>query len=189
MSVQSLSHAWLFVTPWTAAYQASLSITNSCSLLKLMLIELVMPSNHLILCHPLLLLSSIFPNITFVGKVMSLLLNTLSRFVILFLPRSKCLNFMVAVTIHSDFVESNKRKSVTASTVSPDAMILIFWMLSSFYSSLSPLSGGSLVPFQFLLLKWCHVCIWGYGYVSWQSWFQLVLHPAWHFTWCTLHRG
>ena len=51
------------VTPWTAAPQASLSITNSRSLLKLMFIELVMPSNHLILCHPLLLLSSIFPSI------------------------------------------------------------------------------------------------------------------------------
>ena len=51
----------LFVTPWTAAHLASLSITNSWSLLKLMSIELVMPSNHLILCHPLLLLSSIFP--------------------------------------------------------------------------------------------------------------------------------
>ena len=49
-SVSSLSHVWLFVTPWTAARQASLSITNSWSLLKLMSIELVMPSNHLILC-------------------------------------------------------------------------------------------------------------------------------------------
>ena len=62
-SVQSLSHVWLFVTPWTAAHQASLSITNSQSLLKLMSIESVMPSNHLILCHPLLLLPSIFPSI------------------------------------------------------------------------------------------------------------------------------
>ena len=53
-SVQSLSHIWLFVTPWTAACQASLSITNSQSLLKLMSIESVMPSNHLILCYPLL---------------------------------------------------------------------------------------------------------------------------------------
>ena len=53
----------LFVTPWTAAPQASLSITNSWSLLKLMSIELVMPSNHLILCRPLLLLPSIFPSI------------------------------------------------------------------------------------------------------------------------------
>ena len=53
----------LFVTPWTAARQASLSITNTWSLLKLMSIELVMPSNNLILCHPLLLLPSIFPSI------------------------------------------------------------------------------------------------------------------------------
>ena len=58
-----LSRVWLFATPWTAACQASLSITNSQSLLKLMSIESVMPSNHLILCHPLLLLPSIFPSI------------------------------------------------------------------------------------------------------------------------------
>ena len=62
-SVQSLSRVWLFVTPWTAACQASLSNTNSQSLLKLMPIELVMPSNHLIFCHPLFLLPSVFPSI------------------------------------------------------------------------------------------------------------------------------
>ena len=62
-SVQSLSCAQLFVIPWTAARQASLSITNSRSLLKLMSIELVMPANHLILCRPLLLPPSIFPSI------------------------------------------------------------------------------------------------------------------------------
>ena len=62
-SVQSFSCVWLFVTPWTAALQASLSITNSRSLLKLMSIESVMPSNHLILCRPLLFLPSIFPSI------------------------------------------------------------------------------------------------------------------------------
>ena len=62
-SVQLFSHVQLFETPWTAARQASLSITNSWSLLILMSIELVMPSNHLILCHPLLLLPSIFPSI------------------------------------------------------------------------------------------------------------------------------
>ena len=60
-SVQSLSCVQLFVTPWTAVCQASLSITNSWSLPRLMSIELVMPSNHLILCHPLLLLPPIFP--------------------------------------------------------------------------------------------------------------------------------
>ena len=62
-SVQSLSHVWLFATPWTAALQASLSITSSQRPPKLMSIESVMPSNHLILCHPLLLLPSIFPSI------------------------------------------------------------------------------------------------------------------------------
>ena len=62
-TVQLLSHVWLFVTSWTAACQASLSITNSRGLLKLMSIELVMPSNHLILCRPLLLLPSILPSI------------------------------------------------------------------------------------------------------------------------------
>ena len=191
-SVQSLSRVWLFATPWTVEHQASLSITNSQSLLKLMSTELVMPSNHFILCHPLLLLPSIFLSIrvfsnesvlrirwpkhcsfsfsispsneysgfiffridwfdlfavqgtlksllqhhsskasilrhsvffiaqllhpymstgktialpaqTFVGKVMSLLFSMLSRLAIAFIPRSKHLNFMTAVTICSDF--------------------------------------------------------------------------------------
>ena len=62
-SVQSLSHVWLFATPWTAACQASLSITNSWSLLKLIPFESVMPSSHLILCRPFLLLPPIPPSI------------------------------------------------------------------------------------------------------------------------------
>ena len=61
--VQSLSRVWLFVTPWTAACLASLSFTISCSLLKFMSIESVMPPDHLVLCHPLLFLSSVFPSI------------------------------------------------------------------------------------------------------------------------------
>ena len=61
-SVQLISHVWLIAAPWTAACQASLSITNSQSLLKLMSIKLAMPSNHLIFCQPLLLLPSIFPS-------------------------------------------------------------------------------------------------------------------------------
>ena len=190
--VQSWSSVQLFATPWIAAHQASLSITNSQSPPKPMSIELMMPSNHLILCHPLLLLPSVFPSIrvfsnesalhirwpkywsfsfnispssehpglnsfrmnwldllavqrtlknllqhhsskasiiqcsaffivqlsypymttgknialtrwTCVDKVMSLLFNMLSRLVIAFLPRSKCLNFMAAITICSDF--------------------------------------------------------------------------------------
>ena len=62
-SVQLLSDVQLFVTPWTATCQASLSITNSWSLLRFMSVESVMPPNHLTLCHPLLLLPSIFPSI------------------------------------------------------------------------------------------------------------------------------
>ena len=71
-SVQSLSRIWLFVTPWTAARQASLSVTNSQSSLKLISIELVMSSNHLILCHPLLLPPSIFPSIRVFSNELSL---------------------------------------------------------------------------------------------------------------------
>ena len=74
-SVQSLSHARLLATPWTAAHQASLSISNSQSLLKLMSIELKMPSNHLILCHTLLLLPSIFPSISIFSNESVLLIK------------------------------------------------------------------------------------------------------------------
>ena len=227
-SVQLLSCIQLFATPWTAARQASLSITNSWSLLKLMSIESVMPSNHLILCCPLLLLPSIFLSIrvfsnesllhirwpkywsfsftispsneysglisfrtdwfhllavqgtlksllqhhsskasilrrsaffivqlshphmttgntialtrlTFVGKVMSLLFNRLSRLVITFLPRSKCLLISWMQSPSAVIMGPKKVKSATVSTVSPsichevmgpDAMILVFWMLS-----------------------------------------------------------
>ena len=75
LSVQSLSRVWLFATPWTAADQASLSIINSRSLLKLMSIESVMPSNHRILCHPLLLLSSTFPSIRVFSNELALLIR------------------------------------------------------------------------------------------------------------------
>ena len=206
-SLQSFSYVQLFVTPWTAAQQASLSITNSQSLLKLMSIESVMPSNHLILCRPLLL-PSIFPSIrvfsyksvlcirwpkiwnfsfsispcneysglisfrmdwldllavqgtlksllqhhsskapilwhsafyivqlshpcmtagktialtrqTFVGKVMSLLFNMLSRLVIAFLPRSKYLLISWLQLPSVVILESKKIKSFTVSIVSP----------------------------------------------------------------------
>ena len=248
-SVQSLSHVWLFATPRTVAHQASLSIANSWSLLKLMSIELVMPSNCLILCRPLLLPPSIFPSIrvfsnesvlhirwskywsfsfsispfneysalisfrmdwldllavqgtlksllqhhsskasilwcsafftvqlshpymttgktialtrqNFVGKVMSLLLNMLSRLVITFLPRSKRLLISWLQLPSAVILEPREIKSDTVSTVSPsishevmgpDAMILVFWMLSfkpTFSLSLS--SRGFLVPLHFL---------------------------------------
>ena len=218
----------LFVTPRTAACQASLSITNSRSLLKLTSIELVMPSKHLILCHSLLLLPSIFPSIrvfsnesalcirwpnywsfsfsispsnkysglisfkmdwldllavqgilksllqhhstkasilqcsaffivqlshpymtigktialtrwNFVGKVVSLLFSMLSRLVITFLPRSKCLLISWLKSPSAVILEPPKIKSVSVSIVSPSichevmgthAIILVFWMLS-----------------------------------------------------------
>ena len=75
ISVQSLSRVWLFVTPWTTARRASLSITNSWSPPKPMSIESVMPSNHLILCHPLLLLPSIFPSIRVFSNQSALLIR------------------------------------------------------------------------------------------------------------------
>ena len=86
--VQSLSRVQLFVTAWTAAHQASPSFTISWSLLKLMSIESVMPSNHLILCHPLLLLPSVFPS---QGAYYSLIL---SLFLGGFLPFSNNLTFL-----------------------------------------------------------------------------------------------
>ena len=223
-SVQSLSHVWLFATPWNAACQASLSITNSQSLFKLMLIKLVTPSNNLILCCPILLLPSVFPSIsvfsnqsvlhirwpkywsfsssispsneysglisfrmdwfdllavkgtlksllqhhnskasnlrhsgflivqlshpymttgktiaftkwTLVSKVMSVLFNMLSRLVITFLPRSKCLLISWLQSPSAVILEPPKIKSVTVSIVSPsichevmgpDVMIFIF---------------------------------------------------------------
>ena len=224
----SFSLVWFFVTPWTAARHAFLSFTTSRSLLILMSIKLVMPSKHLVLCPPLLLLSSVFPNIrvlsneltprirwpehwsvsfsispsneysglisfridwfdllanqgtlksllqcysskawilwhpaffmvqiphpymttgktialtrrTFSGKVTSLLFNTLPRFVIGFLLRSKHLLISCLQSPASVLLEPKKIKSVTVSVVSqwiwhevivPDAMILVFWMLS-----------------------------------------------------------
>ena len=74
-SVQSLSCVQLFVTPWTATHQASLSITNSWSLLKLMSIASVMPSNHLSLCNPFLLPPSIFPSIRIFSKESTLFIR------------------------------------------------------------------------------------------------------------------
>ena len=74
-SVQSLRRVQLFATPWTAAHHASLSITNSRSILKLMSIESVMPSNYLILCHPLHLLPSTFPNIRLFSNESALLIR------------------------------------------------------------------------------------------------------------------
>ena len=121
---------------------------------------------------------------TFVGKVMSLLFSVLSRLVIAFLRRSKCLLISWLQSPFAVILESRKIKSVIVSIVSPsichevmglDAIILVFWMLSFkqlFHSPFSPSSRGSLVPFCFLPSGWCHLPIWGYWYFSWQSWFR-----------------
>ena len=212
--VQSLSRGWLFATPWIAAHQASRSIANSWSLLKLTSLESVMPSNHPILCRPLLLPPSIFPSIrvyssesvlhirwpnywsfsfnicpsneylglisfrmdwldlravqetlrvfsnttvqkhflqqsaffmvqlshpytttgktialtrwTFVGKVMSLLFNMLSRFVIAFLPRNKRLSISWVQSPSAVILEPKKIKSATVSTV-PHLFAMKWW--------------------------------------------------------------
>ena len=137
---------------------------------------------------------------TFVGKVMSLLFNMLSRFVTAFLPRSKRLLISWLQSPSAVILEPMKVKSVTVSTppslffchevMGLDALILVFecWVLSQvFHSHLPPSSRGPLVPLCFLPLEWCHLHIWGCWYFSRQSWFQLVLHPAWHFAWFPLH--
>ena len=134
---------------------------------------------------------------TFVSKVMSLVFNMLSRFVIAFLPGSKCL--LISWLQSPSAVILEPKKIVTVPIVSPsicqevmvlDAMILGFecWVLSQlFHSRLSPSSRGTLDPLCFLLLGWHHLHIWGCWYFTWQSWFQLVLHPAQHFRWCIMH--
>ena len=136
---------------------------------------------------------------TFIGKGMSMLFNMLPRFVIAFLPRSKHLLVSWLQSPSAVILECKKIKFVTTSTFSPsicwevmgpDPMIFVFWMLSfksAFHSPLSLSSRDSLVSLHFLPLEWCHLHIWGCWYFSQQSWFQLVLHPAQHFSWCTLN--
>ena len=136
---------------------------------------------------------------TCVGKVISLPFNMLSRFVIAFLPRSKCLLISWQQSPSTVILELKKRKSVIVSTFSPsvchelmgsNTVILVFWMLSfksAFSLSSLTLIRDSLVPLHFLPLEWYHLHIWNCWYFSLQFWFQFVIPPAWHFTWCTQH--
>ena len=143
---------------------------------------------------------------TFVGKE-SLLCDMLSRFVIFPSKDQASFNIMAAVTICSDFgVQENKIGHIVLlvnkicfhffpiylpwsdGTGCHWSSFFECWVLSQLLHSpllLSPKS--SLVPLHFLPLGRCHLHIWGCWYFSWQSWFQLVIHPAQHFTWCTLH--
>ena len=123
---------------------------------------------------------------------------TLSRFVIAFLPRSKCLIISwLQVTIFSDFgAQENKICHCfhflpfylpwSDGTRCHDLSFSVRALSQLFHSALSPSSRGSLVPLHFLQLELYNLHIWG-CYFSQQSWFQLVIHPAWLFTWCTLH--
>ena len=134
----------------------------------------------------------------FVGRVMSLLFNTLSRFVIVFLPRSYHLLISWLQSLSAVILEPKKRKSVTTSTVSPfichvvmgfDAMIL-FLLIFSFKLAVS-LSSFTLIKrlFSSSLLSAIRMVSSAYlrwWYISQQSWFQVVIHPVWHFTRCTM---
>ena len=136
---------------------------------------------------------------TFVGQVMSLPFNMISRLVITFLPRSKHLLISWLQSPSAVILESKKMKSDTVSTVSPsiyhevmglDAMILVFW-ISSFKPTFL-LSSFTFIKrlFSYSLLSAIRVVsfeIWAYWYFSQQSWFQLVLLLAQHFLWCTPH--
>ena len=128
---------------------------------------------------------------TFVGKVMSLFYNMLSRLVITFLPRSKCL--LISWLQSPSAAPQNKVSHCfqcfpislpwTDGTRCHDLSFSQCWVLSQLFQSPFSLSSrGSLVLLHFL-----H--IWDYWYFSWQTWFQLVLHPVWHFAWCTLNRS
>ena len=133
----------------------------------------------------------------FADKVMSLLLN---RLVITFLLRNKHLLISWLQSPSAVILKCNKIKSITVPIVSPsichklmgpDAMILVFWMLSFQPTFHSPLSFSSFSFIKRLFssssLSAIKVVSSAYWYFSWKSWFQLVLLPAWHFSWCTLH--
>ena len=132
---------------------------------------------------------------TFFGKMMFLLFNTLCWFIITLLSKSKRLLISWLQSSSTVILEPLKIKSITVSSflisvclevMGPDAMIMIFWILH-FKPVPSPSWRGSFVSLHFLPLEWYHLCILYCWYFSWQYWLQFVIHPAWHFTWCTLH--
>ena len=133
---------------------------------------------------------------TFVSKMMSLHFNTLSKFVIAFPPRGKRLLVSWLQSPSTVILEPKKRKSVSFyfsisichEVMGLDAMIFVFWMLS--FKPAFSLSSFTfikrLISSSSLSARRAPLHIWGYWHFSWQSWFQLVLHPAQHFAWCTL---
>ena len=134
---------------------------------------------------------------TIVSKVMSLLLNILSMLVITFLPRSKGLSISWQQSLSVVILEPSKIKPVTVSTyisyevMGPDAMIFVVWMLSfkpTFsFSSFTPIKWLFSSTSSLFAIRVVSSAIWGYWYFTWHSWFQLVLHPAQHFSWYIRH--
>ena len=165
-SAESLSRVQLFATPWTAACQASLSINNSWSLLKLMSIMLVMPSNYLVLCHPLLLLPSIPPSISFSispsneysglisfrtdrldllavqGAFKSLLQHHSSKASIL-----QCSGFFMVYLSHP-YMTTGKTTALTRQTFAGKIMFLLFNMLSRLVITFLPWSKPPLISWR-----------------------------------------
>ena len=136
----------------------------------------------------------------FDGKMMSLLFNTLSRFVIAFLPRNKCLLTSWMQCLSAMILEPKEIKFATVTffplnylqwsggTRCHDLSFLnVEFYISFFHSPLSLSSRGSLVSLHFLPLGWYYLHIWDCWCFSQQSWFQLEIHPAWHFKSCTPH--
>ena len=126
--------------------------------------------------------------------MLSLLFNMLSSFVIAFLPRRKHILISWLQSLSAVILEPKNKISHYSFPIylpwSDETRCHNFsffecWVLYQlFHSPISPSSGGSLVPLHFLLLGKCHLFIWGYWYFCEQSWFQLVIHPVQHFTWC-----
>ena len=135
---------------------------------------------------------------TLLSRVASLHFNALTRFFIAFLQRSKHLLISWLQSPSAVILEPRKIKSLTVFIVSPSicrevmglhAMIVAFWMLSfkptfslSSFTFIKRFFSSSLLS----AIRGCHLRIRGYWYFSWQSWFHLVLHPAWHFAWYTM---
>ena len=185
MSVQSLSHVRLFATSWTAACQASLTFTNSWSLLKPMSIESVMPSNHLILCRPLLLLPSIFPSI-----------RVFSNESVLHMRWPNYWSFSISISLSSEYsglisfrIDSFDLLAVQG-TLKSSLLHSVFWMLS--FKPAFSLSSFTFIKRLLFLLHFSAIRVVSSAYLRLLRFLPAILTPACtsstqHFTWCTLH--